>query len=274
MNLRLTSKSLSISKVVSEIKLNLLDHKIKEIKAPNILVAGCGTGEHSIGTATRFKDSKVLAIDLSASSLSYAKRKTEELNINNIDYMQADILNLDKLNRQFDIIESVGVLHHMDEPIVGWTVLKNCLKPGGLMRIGLYSELARKHIVEMREEINNLCLGSSDVEMKLFRNMLMKSDKSHHKLILNSSDLYSMSTLKDLLFHVQEHRFTITEIQECLSNLGLEFCGFETNSIVSHFKLTYNNEDDLYNLNKWIEYEEANPRAFSEMYQFWCQKIA
>ena len=272
-NLRLRSKSVSISNVVSEIKLNLLDHKIKEVKAPNILVAGCGTGEHSIGTAKKFKDSKVLAVDLSASSLGYAKRKTEELNINNIDYMQADILSLDKLDRQFDIVESVGVLHHMDDPIAGWRVLKNCLKDGGLMKIGLYSELARKHIVEMREEIYNNGIGSSDAEMKSYRNMLIKSKKTNHKLILNSSDLYSMSTLKDLLFHVQEHRFTIMQIQEFLSNLGLKFCGFEASSIVSHFKLTYNNEDDLYNLNKWKEYEEANPRAFIEMYQFWCQKI-
>ena len=72
---------------------------------------------------------KVLAIDLSSSSLSYAKRKTEELNIQNIDYVQADILDLGKQDRQFDIVESV-VLHHMDEPIVGWNKLKD-FKPVG-----------------------------------------------------------------------------------------------------------------------------------------------
>ena len=77
-----------------------------------------------------------MAVDLSTSSLSYAKRKTEELNIQNINYMQADILDLGKLDRQFDIVESVGVLHHMNEPIVGWKKLKDCLKPGGLMKIG------------------------------------------------------------------------------------------------------------------------------------------
>ena len=203
-NLRLRYKSVSISKVVSEVKLKLFDNKIKEIKSPDILIAGCGTGQHSIEAAARYKNSKVLAIDLSLSSLSYAKRKTQELNIDNIDYMQADILNLDKLNRSFDIIESVGVLHHMDEPITGLKVLKNCLKDGGLMKIGLYSELARKHIVEMRDEIYKNDLGSSGDEMKSYRNMLIKSKKPHHKLILNSTDLYSMSTLKDLLFHVQE----------------------------------------------------------------------
>ena len=65
--------------------------------------------------------------------------------------MQADILDLGNLNKQFDIIESVGVLHHMDNPMEGWKVLTDCLKPGGLMMIGLYSELARKHIVKIEK---------------------------------------------------------------------------------------------------------------------------
>ena len=136
-NLGLRLKPAPISKVVEEIKLKLFDDAIKEVEAPNILIAGCGTGQHSIGTAARFKGSNVLAIDLSLSSLSYAKRKTEELGIQNIDYMQADILDLGKLGRQFDIVESAGVLHHMDDPVAGWRVLTDCLKPGGLMKIGL-----------------------------------------------------------------------------------------------------------------------------------------
>ena len=87
--------------------------------------------------------------------MAYAKRKTEELGIENIEYMQADILDLGKLNKQFDIIESAGVLHHMDNPMAGWKVLTDCLKPGGLMKIGLYSELARKHIVKIEKEIKS-----------------------------------------------------------------------------------------------------------------------
>ena len=241
---------------------------------PDILIAGCGTGQHSIETAAKFKDSKVLAVDLSTSSLSYAKRKTEELSIKNIDYMQADILDLGKLGKQFDIVESVGVLHHMADPVAGWRVLTNCLKPGGLMKIGLYSELARQNIIKLREEILETGIGSKDYEMKSFRNMLIKSDKNHHRLILKSSDFYTMSTLKDLLFHVQEHRFTIAQIQECLADLGLKFCGFETETIVADYKLTNTSEDDPYNLDKWHTYEVKHPETFSGMYQFWCQKLA
>jgi 2-polyprenyl-3-methyl-5-hydroxy-6-metoxy-1,4-benzoquinol methylase len=273
-NLGLPLQPAPISKLVEEIKLKLFHDKIKEVEAPNILIAGCGTGQHSIGTAARFKDSKVLAIDLSLSSLSYAKRKTEELGIQDIDYMQADILDLGKLGRQFDIVESAGVLHHMDDPVAGWRVLTDCLKPGGLMKIGLYSELARQNIVEMRREISKAGIGSSDAAMKSFRTTLMESDKSHHKKILNFYDFYSLSELRDLLFHVQEHRFTIPQTQDCLAELGLKFCGFESAKIVSHFKLYNIGVDDPYNLDKWHAYEEANPSAFVGMYQFWCQKTA
>ena len=273
-NLGFRLQPVRISKVVEEVRLKLFDEKIKDIQSPKILVAGCGTGQHSIGTAARFKGSNVLAVDLSLSSLSYAKRKTEELGIRNIEYMQADILDLGKLGRRFNIVESAGVLHHMDDPVAGWRVLADCLKPGGLMRIGLYSELARQHIVEMRQEISDAGIGSSDIAMKAFRTMVTTSDQSHHKRILNSGDFYSLSALKDLLFHVQEQRFTIPQIQVCLAELGLKFCGFEIGKIVSHFKQTNIGADDSYDLDKWHTYEVANPRTFAGMYQFWCQKIA
>ena len=44
----------------------------------DVLVAGCGTGQHAIETAQRFAGARVLAIDLSRTSLGYAIRKTRE----------------------------------------------------------------------------------------------------------------------------------------------------------------------------------------------------
>lgn len=271
-NLSLRLKPAPISGVIDEINLKLFNNKIREVEAPNILVAGCGTGQHSIGTAKRFKDSKVLAIDLSLSSLAYAKRKTDELMIENIEYMQADILDLGQLDKQFDIVESCGVLHHMDNPMAGWRALTNCLKPGGLMNIGLYSQLARQDIVKVREEICELNTGLNLKEMKTFRHTLIESDKYHHKSIRNITDFYTLSTLRDLLFHVQEHRFTVPEIKNCLQNLGLKFCGFEGAELISKFKQFNGNEANIYDLDKWQAYEQANPYAFIEMYRFWCQK--
>ena len=262
-----------IYEITKEVKLRLFDKTIVTVKAPNILIAGCGTGQHPIGTASKFKNAKVLAVDLSFASLAYAKRKTEELGIKSIDYMQADILDLGKLDRKFDIIESVGVLHHMDEPIAGWKILTDCLEVGGLMLIGLYSELARQSIIVAREEIKQSGIGTSDAAIKSFRIEVINSGDESHMSIKSISDFYSLSELRDLLFHVQEHRFTIPQIKKCLDDLGLKFCGFEADKIVQCFQLENAGADDLYNLDKWNLYEEANPNSFVGMYQFWCQKI-
>ena len=102
--------------------------------------------------------------------------------------------------------------------------------------------------------------------------MLMTSNKSHHKVIMTYSDFYSLSEFRDLLFHVQEHRFTIPIIKDHLDKLGLKFCGFERNKAISYFKVANANSDDPYDLDQWEAYEKINPEAFTGMYQFWCQK--
>ena len=273
-NIRLNSVPSTIAQIVKYSKLKLINNKINMITSPNILIAGCGTGKHSIDIATNYKNSQILAIDLSLRSLGYAKRKTKEFGINNIRYMQADILDLEKLNKKFDIIECAGVLHHMENPMAGWQVLKNCLKSGGIMKIALYSELARQYVVETRNEIDKKGIGKEIFEIKSFRNNIIKLEKPHHHDLIKIADFYDLSSFRDLVFHYKEHRFTITQIKDCLSKLGMSFCGFINNDEINRrFKLENNNDNDEYNLDKWQLFEEINTNTFSTMYQFWCQKI-
>jgi tetratricopeptide (TPR) repeat protein/ubiquinone/menaquinone biosynthesis C-methylase UbiE len=272
-NIGLPINSASILEVVKAYKLRLVDRAIVAEKKPKILIAGCGTGQESIGITSVFKDCQSLAVDLSFSSLAYAKRKTEEIGMRNIEYMQADILELEKLNREFDIITSAGVLHHMDNPKSGWKVLTNCLKIGGLMRVGLYSESARQDIVKLRQEILNLGIDSSKHSIKSFRNYIVESNQEHHKRIRERRDFYSLSELRDLIFHAKEHRFTIPEIKLILSDLGLQFCGFDSPQIVQHFIARNPDLNDTFDLDKWASFEQNNPSIFIGMYQFWCQKL-
>ena len=72
--------------------------------------------------------------------------------IDKYEYMQADILDLYDLDQAFDVIECCGVLHHMENPFKGWQVLANCLNPGGLMKVALYSKSARDWR-NVREEV-------------------------------------------------------------------------------------------------------------------------
>ena len=178
------TRSKSIRQVCEEAQLQISRESVKEITNPEILIAGCGTG-HSIETASRFADCRVTAVDLSSASLAYAQRKTNELGITNINYLQADILDLSRLDKKFDIIECAGVLHHMDDPMAGWGILTDLLRPKGLMNVGLYSELARRHIVTIRDEITSLDIEITESSIRTFRKSLAQSSQEAHCLLRN-----------------------------------------------------------------------------------------
>ena len=247
------------------------NHKIEK---PNVLIAGCGTGRDPI-SANIYKNANILGVDLSKSSLAYAKRKTVELNYNNINYMHADILDLKKLNKKFDIIQSSGVLHHMDKPIEGLKVLLDILQPHGFLRLGLYSEIARQNVVEARQLIKNLNFKNNIEDIKKFRQFILNEteNKSLQKLT-EGLDFYSTSTTRDLLFHVQEHRFTIPEITKILNDFNLEFIGFEISksSIKTQYSRLYPDDKKNISLHNWHQFEMSHPDTFFDMYQFWVRK--
>ncbi len=242
----------------------------------DILIAGCGTGQHSIETAQQFQGRQVLAVDLSISSLAYAKRKSRELGLTTIEYAQADLLKLGSLGRSFDIIESSGVLHHLADPWAGWRVLLSLLRPGGFMRLGFYSELARRDIVRIRTLIAEQDYGTSANEIRRFRQDLVDLNKSEDfGMILKSPDFFSISTCRDLLFHVQEHRMTLTGIEEFLRDNNLAFMGFEIEGdILNAYKRRFPDDRAAANLGQWQIFENENPDTFAGMYQFWIQKVS
>lgn len=239
-----------------------------------VLIAGCGTGRHSIGSARKFINARVLAIDLSVASLSYAKRKTKELGLTSIEYAQADIMKLAELKRSFDVIESGGVLHHLGDPLAGWRILLSLLRPGGVMGIALYSEVARRDIVSARAFIAEHHYASTTQDIRRCRQDLMDLDESvAFRAVLNRGDFYSMSDCRDLLFHVQEHRMTIPGIEAFLRENKLSFLGFQVKAkVLAAYKTRFPNDPAAINLSQWQIFENENPDTFIGMYQFWLQK--
>jgi len=242
--------------------------------SPEVLVAGCGTGGHSILVAQRIRGARVLAIDLSLGSISYAIRKTRELGMRNIEYAQADILKLGDITRTFDVIESVGVLHHLADPFMGWRALLSRLRPGGFMGLGFYSEIARRHVIKAREFIAARGYASTPEDIRRFRQDLALQDANiEMQRLTGSEDFYSTSECRDLLFHVQEHRLTLDQIESFLAEFELDFLGFELDPRVRHqYRVRFADDPSGTNLRNWTRFEADNPNTFAGMYQFWIQK--
>ena len=78
------------------------------------------------------------------------QRMSTEFNFTNTHYLQADILHLHQIDKKFDIIESSGVLHHMNNPMAGWKVL-DLLKPI-LRRLACIVSLLEKYIAKFEKK--------------------------------------------------------------------------------------------------------------------------
>ncbi|MDH2386782.1 class I SAM-dependent methyltransferase [Bradyrhizobium sp. CER78] len=242
----------------------------------DILIAGCGTGSHAIQIAQVYPNARLLAVDISMTSLAYARRKTHELGLRNIEYAQADILELGAIGRSFESIESVGVLHHLAEPFAGWRVLVSLLRPGGTMRIGLYSELARRVIVEARARIAARNYRATADDIRRCRREIFREAEQWRPLI-GAKDFYSMSGCRDLLFNVMEHRLTIPEIAAFLNEHGLSFGGFEPfddPAVLEKFRKQFAGAADETNLEQWHRFEIDHPETFWDMYVFTAHKRA
>lgn len=238
-----------------------------------VLIAGCGTGRHALQVAKHFRNVEVTAIDLSRASLAYGIKHARALKIDNIEFYQADLLNLpDK--PKYHIIESSGVLHHMHDPVQGWLALKDLLEPGGLMKISLYSERARRIVSHAREIIKENKLSANNEHIRLFRQAILDGQVSgDFSPIIQSNDFYSLSGTRDLLFHVQEHLFSPLSIQACINTVDLAFLGFVhlPFEVKQVFDKNFPADPRRINLENWDRFEEAAPDVFGNMYQFYCQ---
>ncbi len=238
-----------------------------------ILVAGCGTGQHSIETA-QLAGTKVLALDLSLASLSYAKRKTRELGMSNVEYAQADILKLGAIGRSFDVIEAVGVLHHLRDPLEGWRVLLSLLRLGGFMRIGLYSTLARADVRAARALIAERGYRANTRDIRRCRQDIASSADGAFIDVSKRRDFFTLSGCRDLLFHVQEHQFKLPAIKTFLNDNNLAFIGFGNldGPIAEEYRRRFPNDKAMTDLDNWNLLEKEYPKLFGSMYQFWLQK--
>jgi 2-polyprenyl-3-methyl-5-hydroxy-6-metoxy-1,4-benzoquinol methylase len=236
-----------------------------------ILSACCGAGQLMLELAQSLKG-RILGVDLSLTSLGYARRKALELGRGEIEFGQADVLELGTLGRQFDVVECSGALMYLADPFAGMRVLVSLLRPGGYMMLGLDSTVARRRIVAARHRIAERGYGPSADDIRRCRQELWDSDNPDLRIV-NTYDFFGVSTCRDLLFHVQEWQIDLPTLAAFLKDNGLTFLGFETDSAtLGVYRRRFPGDPAATSLTNWQAFENDNPDTFSRMYQFWVQK--
>lgn len=106
---------------------------LEDFRGKEILECGCGGGQHTMFVAPYAKS--ITAVDLNTTELA----KKRNAGSDNIEFVEADIAKMD-LGKQFDIVFSIGVVHHTDDPDATIENLTKHVKPGGKLIVWVYSE--------------------------------------------------------------------------------------------------------------------------------------
>ena len=242
----------------------------------DVLIAGAGTGQQALQSAFGYgPNARLLAVDLSAASLAYAQRMAARYHVDTIEFLVADLLDLERLQRQFDIIECVGVLHHMADPWAGWRALVPRLKPGGLMYIGLYSAISRRNLLGLRSDADYPGPGCSDAAARAFRaKLLQRPDGAPGAELKISRNFYTLNDFRDLVLHESEQHMTLGDIAKFLDENNLVFRGFTLEGQVLAEFTSSKPGGWPGRLEDWTRYEAEHPRTFDAMYCFWCERGA
>ncbi len=230
-----------------------------------VLVAGCGTGFEPIDLARTDPSLRVTALDLSAASLAHGQRVARALGVA-VRFIQGDILDVAALGRDFAMVSSTGVLHHMADPAAGLTALAGVTRPGGVLRIALYSERARAWVREAHRAIAEHGFAATPEGIRAFRRHVLALPAGDPLARLaESDDFYTLSGCRDLAFHAHEHWYRLPEIGAILAVAGLELLRIETPPGAPF-------PADPLDLAGWDAIEARHPHLFAGMIHLWIRR--
>ncbi len=198
-----------------------------------ILDAGCGTGVGTEYLAHLNPDAEVVAIDLSPGALAVAKERCQRSGAGRVEFHNLSLYQVEQLPGDFDLINCVGVLHHLPDPRQGIQALAGKLAAGGLMHIFVYGELGRWEIKLMQQAIallqsdkrgdypDGVNLGRQIFTALPENNRLRQREQQRWALDNQRDECFA-----DMYVHPQEIDFNIDSLFELIQASGLDFWGF------------------------------------------------
>jgi SAM-dependent methyltransferase len=198
-----------------------------------ILDAGCGTGVGTEYLVHLNPQAQVVGIDLSAGALAVARERCQRSGADRVEFHHLSLYDVDRVPGEFDLINCVGVLHHLPDPVRGLQALVPKLAPGGLLHIFVYAAPGRWEIQLMQQAIA-LLQGDRRGDYRdgvSVGRQIFSSLPENNRLVRREQERWSMENQRDECFadmyvHPQEVDYTINTLFDLIDASGLEFLGF------------------------------------------------
>ncbi len=200
-------------------------------KGLDILIAGCGANQ-AAEMAFHNPTARVFGIDVSSASLASQQRLKDMHGLSNLELRRHPIERAADLGRDFDLIVSTGVLHHMADPDVGLRVLGGLLRTDGVMSLMLYSKHGWQAVRVMWEFFDRLELDRSRASIQLIREALELVPANHpirNYIALGPGDLHADSGIADSFLHPRARTYSVPDILEMVDRASLRFQSWQSN---------------------------------------------
>ena len=193
----------------------------------DILIAGCGTNQAAVFAYTN-PGARVVAIDVSQPSLDHHRFLKDKYGMRNLELHLLPIEEVGSLGRDFDLVVSTGVLHHMAEPTVGMRALAERLRPEGVAAIMLYARYGRIGVEIMQAIFREIGLTQDDASLFTVKEAiaLLPTDHPVRNYLAFAPDLRFDAGLVDTFLHGRDRSYTVDDCLDLVASAGLVFQGW------------------------------------------------
>lgn len=202
-----------------------------DLAGKTILDAGTGTGHRLIEAAAAFRKTRFVAIDVCEPPLALARRMASERQLDNIEFRQFNLMEDTRALGTFDIVLSMGVIHHLSNPAQGLRNIVCNLSDDGLCFLYLYGRHGGRERLR-RKGIVSLLLQESgqDFERGISLIKELGFDSFEYGWNLGADQPESRNTLiVDAYLHVNENLYDVDTIIDLVRPSGLH--GYTTYGI-------------------------------------------
>lgn len=196
----------------------------KALDDQNILIAGCGTSQAARYAIAEPK-ARVTAIDISETSLRHTRQLQRKYQLENLTLHRLPIERVGELGQDFDLIVCTGVLHHLPDPDLGLSVLREVLRPNGAMQLMVYATYGRLGIYMIQEYCRMLGISTSERDLRELGAALgsLPADHPIAGVVRRAKDFLRPASMADALLHPRDRSYTVPELYAWLERCGVVF---------------------------------------------------
>jgi carbamoyltransferase len=215
-----------------------LHRHLRRARGARVIDVGCGAGWF-VNSCRHFYDTTVLGVDMNPVVLKQARSVARLMpESDGVAFVEADVFEFEP-DEPFDVVNSLGVLHHTPDCHQAIRRVLEWIAPGGYLHLGLYHHYGRKPFLDHFASLQANGAADSRLYDEFKRLNPNISDETH-----------LLSWFRDQVLHPHETQHTYEEIQALLRSEGFRV---EATSI-NHFK-------PMPSLDRLIELERRQEQA-------------